>query len=59
MNHPSRGRRHAASLTINLTKDNRVEWAEQQLIRTRVKRDLIEHIDQQHTRSYMTDPLAR
>ncbi|GIY88795.1 neuroendocrine convertase 1 [Caerostris extrusa] len=40
MDHPQRSRRNAMHLTKRLADDNRVEWAEQQIAKRRVKRDL-------------------
>ena len=38
LDHPQRSRRNAGQLTQRLTEDVRVEWAEQQVAKTRVKR---------------------
>nr|WBW70068.1 venom protein [Lampona murina] len=39
LNHPERSRRNSGHLTKRLSQDIRVEWAEQQVTKTRVKRD--------------------
>ncbi len=53
--HPRRTKRHAIRYTEQLKNDNRVVWAEQQIARVRVKRDLIK-INNKYRSS---DPLER
>lgn len=44
IDHPQRSRRNAIHLTKRLSDDNRVQWAEQQISKRRVKRDLLQAI---------------
>ncbi len=56
--HPRRTKRHAIQYTEQLKNDNRVVWAEQQIARVRVKRDLIK-IDNKRLKHRSSDPLER
>lgn len=59
--HPKRSKRDASHLTHLLNNDLRVEWAEQQMARTRTKRDSINMntIWMHYLRSIAEDPLER